>query len=206
MWGTEASPAAVTTEGEMMGIETAVKEKAEHVPDAHLEPCPFCNGDALLPVPEQGTPFRVSCIACEEYLTGGNARELIALWNRASLQIRKLRSMEAALCTGGLMNRLAEWVRVVIGVNGKEMPDHDHEGEEPIFSQYLGGSDGRLAQCPFCGNEDLRVIECSERSQPGVGPRWLVQCDCVEGPSSDTRDEAIEKWNHRATPGRADGI
>ncbi len=75
--------------------------------------------------------------------------------------------------------------------------DHDHEGEEPIFSQYLGGSDGLLAPCPFCGNEDLRVLECSERSQPGVGPCWLVKCDCVEGPSSDTRDEAINKWNRR---------
>lgn len=49
-----------------------------------------------------------------------------------------------------------------------------------------------LKSCPFCGGEDLQVINV-------YGEDYYVDClTCTAcGPSGDTYEEAIEAWNRR---------
>jgi Lar family restriction alleviation protein len=48
--------------------------------------------------------------------------------------------------------------------------------------------------CPFCGSDDLRV-----KSSGRWG--WFVSCKCgAVGPSSGSRESAIERWNTRVEP------
>ncbi|WP_423803697.1 Lar family restriction alleviation protein [Olsenella uli] len=51
-----------------------------------------------------------------------------------------------------------------------------------------------LRPCPFCGGSVQRV-----KSSGRWG--WFVSCQCAAvGPSADTRQLAIERWNERRQP------
>ena len=51
-----------------------------------------------------------------------------------------------------------------------------------------------LKPCPFCGAQNARV-----KSSGRWG--WFVSCQCAAvGPSSESRQEAIERWNTRVEP------
>ena len=49
-----------------------------------------------------------------------------------------------------------------------------------------------LKPCPFCGGEDLTMVECEEM--------FFVGCyDCTTcGPAEETEEAATEAWNRRA--------
>jgi Lar family restriction alleviation protein len=52
-----------------------------------------------------------------------------------------------------------------------------------------------MKPCPFCGNKDLEMWDCSKDNVPNH-----VYCsNClVDGPRRDNKKEAIEAWNERA--------
>lgn len=48
-----------------------------------------------------------------------------------------------------------------------------------------------LKPCPFCGNEEVEMLEC-------VGTSIMCCPKCyTTGPEGNTVEEAIEKWNRR---------
>lgn len=51
-----------------------------------------------------------------------------------------------------------------------------------------------IIYCPFCSGFEQRVKHSSRWG-------WFVSCRCgAAGPSSHTREEAIELWNTRGVP------
>lgn len=50
-----------------------------------------------------------------------------------------------------------------------------------------------MKQCPFCGNDNIGY-----REEGLLIMMWCIQCDCF-GPSANSFDEALEKWNKRLT-------
>lgn len=57
--------------------------------------------------------------------------------------------------------------------------------------------------CPFCGSEDLRV-ENDKREDPW----WQISCfTCgALGPSADSSQDAVERWNLRMDFGPEDPL
>ena len=57
----------------------------------------------------------------------------------------------------------------------------------------------KLNPCPFCGGKNINLADYS-------GVIVFVQCDdcCATFPHFDTKEEAINAWNRRATDERAD--
>lgn len=57
----------------------------------------------------------------------------------------------------------------------------------------------KLLPCPFCGGKNINLVDYSEVIV-------FVQCDdcCATFPHFDTKEEAINAWNRRATDERAD--
>lgn len=54
-------------------------------------------------------------------------------------------------------------------------------------------SDG-LLPCPFCGGNQQRVKHSGRWG-------WFVSCSCAAvGPSSETREQAVARWNERREP------
>ena len=51
-----------------------------------------------------------------------------------------------------------------------------------------------LKPCPFCGSKNIDLVDYS-------AVIVFVQCDdcCATFPQFDTKEEAIEAWNRRAT-------
>lgn len=66
--------------------------------------------------------------------------------------------------------------------------------EEAEFKWKSKSDPKALRPCPFCGSEDLRVLEITDDS-------FMVVCHnhgCfTTGPEGKTLDDAIEKWNRR---------
>lgn len=62
-----------------------------------------------------------------------------------------------------------------------------------------------LKQCPFCGEDDLKIFEQSvkdNQNKPTEESYWFIGCrngDCfITGPNSYiSMEEAVEKWNTR---------
>ena len=51
-----------------------------------------------------------------------------------------------------------------------------------------------LLPCPFCGGNQLRVKHSGRWG-------WFVSCSCAAvGPSSETRGQAVARWNERREP------
>lgn len=55
-------------------------------------------------------------------------------------------------------------------------------------------SSDELKPCPFCGSYKQRV-----KSSGRWG--WFVSCECAAvGPSAESRESAIARWNRREEP------
>ena len=51
-----------------------------------------------------------------------------------------------------------------------------------------------LKPCPFCGQQQAKVKHSSRWG-------WFVSCQCAAvGPSSESREAAIDAWNTRPEP------
>ena len=51
-----------------------------------------------------------------------------------------------------------------------------------------------LLPCPFCGGSGQRVKHSGRWG-------WFVSCACAAvGPSSETREQAVARWNERSEP------
>lgn len=50
--------------------------------------------------------------------------------------------------------------------------------------------DGKLDECPFCGNKDIGTCTADNIS------KWCHECDC-RGPEAKTEKKAADKWNKR---------
>lgn len=55
-----------------------------------------------------------------------------------------------------------------------------------------GIKDDRLKECPFCGNEEVEMLEFTDTAFVICCPKCYTT-----GPQGTTEDEAIEKWNRR---------
>lgn len=65
-----------------------------------------------------------------------------------------------------------------------------------------------LLPCPFCGEEDLKVMTDNEMNMRYGGIRAVVMCNTcraqgaiakIEGFESEAKREAIKLWNRRST-------
>lgn len=56
-------------------------------------------------------------------------------------------------------------------------------------------SDRVIKPCPFCGNEDLEMWNCSKDNVPNHV--YCLNCQ-TDGPRRENKKEAIEAWNERA--------
>ena len=56
-----------------------------------------------------------------------------------------------------------------------------------------------LTHCPFCGHEDLEVVN-TYRQGSGNVPRHYIRCEVcgARGPDSGSEKLAIESWQERA--------
>ena len=71
-------------------------------------------------------------------------------------------------------------------------------------------SDIELVPCPLCGGPaHLRRVKCSGKEVYNASCGASEDdggCGLVLFGSDETRDEMIDKWNHRASQGNIDGI
>lgn len=57
----------------------------------------------------------------------------------------------------------------------------------------------KLKPCPFCGSEDISVIDWSTDDENPSYCGWCSLCN-TEGPINESKDEAAEAWNKRKIP------